>query len=311
LKPLLRKTKILLLFCLIANCANSGQVFNIKDKKTIQIKMGYSSVMLQDTKPADAKAAIYVWVEVLKKNILVDFNQKSELVPYIYYSLKEMENALSKKEIDILGLNTMEYCALKDKYNLSPAIAGTIEESPFTRYILITRADSDIKNLADLNHKILAQPKDQFNPLIDVWLCTLLSKYKISGNNKFFSRIRIEDKESNAAYSVYFKKADCAVIQKNVFAAICMLNPQFEKSFRILETSPELILGLTAIRKDADPDVVEMFYKVSSNVHKTIEGQNIIKLFRSKKLVEVTDKDLLSTKRLIDSYNMIKNKRIL
>jgi ABC-type phosphate/phosphonate transport system substrate-binding protein len=308
-RSILQISKIVFMLIFIANFAASGQMVKTRDNKTLLIKMGYSSVMLQDTKPADAKAAIYVWVEVIKKKILIDYNQISELVPYIYYSLAEMENALNRKEIDILGLTSTEYFALKDKYNLIPAIAGTIDDSFYTQYILITRLDSNIKEISDLHGRILAQAKDQFNPLINVWLYNILNKQKEPDKNKFFSKVKYEEKESNAVYSVYFKKADCTIIQKSVFNTICTLNPQFKNSFKILETSPDLILGLTVIRKNTDREVIDMYYKVAKNIHQTTEGQNIIKLFRTKKLLTITDKDLTSTKQLIDSYNVIRKKR--
>jgi ABC-type phosphate/phosphonate transport system substrate-binding protein len=268
--------------------------------------MGYSRMMMQDVSPTDAKAAIYVWVETLKKNILQKYNLESELFPYIYYSQTETENALNRKEVDFIGLSTLEYYYLKDKYDLVPAIAGIVDENIYSQYILITRFDSNINNISDLRGKIFAQAKDQFNPLINVWLYNLLKNQKITDKANYFSKIKFEEKEANAAYSVYFKKADCAIIQKMVYNTVCALNPQFNNSLRILETSPNLVLGLTALKKNTDREVVDLINKVVETIHLTTEGENIIKLFKAKKLVGITETDLVSTKKLIDSYNMIR-----
>ncbi|MCX6170477.1 MAG: hypothetical protein NTX65_14120 [Ignavibacteriales bacterium] len=75
-------------------------------------------------------------------------------------------------------------------------------------------------------------------------------------------------------------------------------------SLKVPETSPELIHGLTAIRKNTEQEVIDMFYKVAKNIHKTTEGHNIINFIRAQKLIEIKNKDLAGTKQLIDLYNM-------
>jgi ABC-type phosphate/phosphonate transport system substrate-binding protein len=125
----------------------------------------------------------------------------------------------------------------------------------------------------------------------------------------FFRNVKIEEKEPNAVYSVFFKKAECAIIQKNVFNTLCTLNPQFNSSLKIIATSPELLNIVTVYRKSSEKKVLDVLHSLGVNIQKTSEGQNIIKLFKIKRLVEITDKELTSTKKLIDEYNRYNKNR--
>jgi ABC-type phosphate/phosphonate transport system substrate-binding protein len=307
IRPVIKLFKILFLALLISHPPIFSQPQNEKHK--INIRIGYSSMMMQDVSLTDAKAAIYVWVETLKKNILQKYNLESELFHYVYYSQTEIENALKRNEIDFMGLSTLEYYSLKDKYNLEPMLAGIVDENIYSQYILLTRFDSNINNISDLRGKIFAQAKDQYNPLINVWLYNLLKNQKITDKKNYFSKIKYEDKEVSAAYSVYFKKADCAIIQKMVYNTVCTLNPQFKNSLRILETSPNLVLVMTAMKKNTDREVVDLVNKGVETLHLTTEGESIIKLFKAKKFIGISEKDLASTKQLIDSYNLIRTRK--
>jgi ABC-type phosphate/phosphonate transport system substrate-binding protein len=275
--------------------------------------LGYSSIVFRDSKPQDANAAIIVWTEELRKNLYLDFKQPINLSPYIFYSLKEIENALDADKIDILALSTPEYFALKERYNLVPALVGLIDDSPYSQYVILVRKDSGFNEIGDLRKKILAQPKDMYHPLINYWISNLLEKKYKMERDLFFGQLKVEEKESNAVYSVFFKKTDCAIVQKNVFTTLCALNPQIANSIQILDSSPALISLLNVYTKKSENRVKNILHWLGNNIHKSAEGQNIVKLFKVQRLSEVTGKELESTKNLIDAYNKnhLKNGRRL
>ena len=70
-----------------------------------------------------------------------------------------------------------------------------------------------------------------------------------------------------------------------------------------MATSPELLNIVTVYRKSSEKKVLDVLHSLGANIQKTHEGQNIIKLFKIKRLVEITDKDLTTTKKLIDENN--------
>ncbi|MFA7227710.1 MAG: PhnD/SsuA/transferrin family substrate-binding protein [Melioribacteraceae bacterium] len=269
----------------------------------LPVILGYSSIVFRDSKPQDANAAILVWTEELRRKLYLDFRQKIDLSPYIFYSFQEIKSALDEDKVDILALSTPEYFALKDRYNLLPAVAGIVDDAPYSQYVLLVRKASGFTNINDLYKKTLSQPSDMYHPLIKMWVGSILGKNFRANKDTFFEKINAEEKESNAVYSVFFNKTDCAIVQKDVFKTLCSLNPQISNSLKIIETSPELISLINVYRKKSESRVKEILSWLANNIHKSAEGQNIVKLFKVKRLVEITDKELVSTKKLIDEYN--------
>jgi ABC-type phosphate/phosphonate transport system substrate-binding protein len=278
------------------------QIFAQNEIKITHANLGYSKLVFQDTNPRDANAAIFIWAETLKRNLYEQYHIRGELVPSIYNSTEELEAGLRRKEINILVITTPEYFVLKERYNLIPAIAGVLNESIYSQYVLLVRSDANIYNISDLKQKTIAQPKERSNPLVDIWLNNLLLKNKKPAKDIFFSNVKLDKKESNAVYSVFFKKADCTIVQRSTYNTLCTLNPQFKQSLKIIDASPDLVQHITVYRKDSDEEIIKLFLELAKTIHQTSEGQNIVRIFKSTKVIGITEKDLLSTKHLIDEY---------
>ncbi len=269
------------------------------EKSTTKIIMGYSILVFLDTNPMDANAAIVIWADVLIKLFREKYNLDTELIATVFNTMEEMEEALAKKNVDMVVLTSSEYFLLKDQYKLEPALAGVIDENFYSQYIMLTHNDSKINSVTELSRKSLSQPKDKLNPLLLRWLNKLLADNNKPQREQFFSKISFEEKDANAVYSLFFKRTDCAIVQKNVFNTVCELNPQIGKALKIIASSPPIILSLATYRKDSDTTSVKLFYDVAKNINTIKEGTNILKLFKTKRLIEVTEKDLESTKKLL------------
>ena len=309
MKTLFQKILLLVFVAIFMNYFLLAQGKGEDQQTATPIRLGYSTIIFQDSKPEDANAAIVVWAKVLQKNLLLEYNKKIEFIPHLYTSIEAMQGALQKKEVDILGITFPDYYALKEKFNLVPCIAGLIDENIYSQYVLLTRYDSGFNNLTNLSQKSLAQPNVNQNPFIDIWLSNLLSLQKKTTKKSFFNKVKIEDRESNAVYSVFFKKSDCAIVLKKTFDVICMLNPQIKKSVKIIETSPNLVLSFAVYRQEAEPSRVKLFIDGAKGAHLTSDGNNILKVFKVKKLIEISEKDLESTKHVMDLYYKNHNKR--
>ncbi len=269
------------------------------ENSTTKIIMGYSILVFLDTNPMDANAAIKIWADVLIKLFREKYNLNTELIASVFNSIEEIEEALKKKKVDMLILTSSEYFKLKDKYNLEPALAGIIEKDFYSQYILLTHNDSKIDKISQLSKKSIALPKDKLNPLLEKWINKVLAENKLPMRELFFNKINYEEKDINAIYSLFFKKTDCAIVQKNVFNTASELNPQIGKSLKIIAESPPVILSLATYRRDSDTMRVKLFYDVAKNINSVKEGTNILKLFRTTKLVQINEKDLESTQKLL------------
>ena len=309
MKTLFQKILLLVFVVIFMNYFLLAQGKEENQQTATEIRLGYSTIIFQDSKPEDANAAIVVWAKVLQKNLLLEYNKKTEFIPHLYNSIEAMQDALQKKEVDILGITFPDYYVLKEKFHLVPAFTGLIDENIYSQYVLLTHNDSGLDNLTSLSQKTLAQPTVKQNPFIDIWLSNLLLSQKKTTKESFFNKVKIEDREANAIYSVFFRKSDCAIVLRKTFDVICMLNPQIKKSVKIIETSPNLVLSFAVYRQETEPSRVKLFVDVAKGTHHTPDGNNILKVFKVKKLIEISEKDLESTKQVMDLYNKNRNKR--
>lgn len=302
--------KIFLVILFLFSCFLKLSAQNQKASKAItEIKMGYSIKVFHEANPRDANAAILLWADALIKNFYERYKRNTGLIPSIYNSLPEIESALQSKAIDMLILDSSEYFTLKDKYNLTPAVAGIIDDNIFSQYILLVRNESGINKFSDLTNKNLSQPSDKHNPLLTKWLDKLLIDNNKPTRDEFFNKIIFDETDAKAVYSLFFKKSDCAIVQKSVYNTLCALNPQIGKTLKIIDSSPNLVLSFASYRKDADTSSIKLFYDVAKNINSSKEGSNILKLFKTKRLVEITDKDLYETKQLLNSAQDKKRKK--
>ncbi len=305
----LKKTIIICFIAALSLSATTQSENRAGEKSPTKIIMGYSILVFFDTNPMDANAAIVIWADVLIKLFREKYNLDTELFASVFNSIEEIEDALLKKKVDMLVLTSSEYFLLKDKYKLEPALAGIIDENFYSQYIMLTHNDLKINSVSDLSKKSLTHSKEKLNPLLIRWLNKLLAENNQPQRELFFSKINIEEKDANAIYSLFFKRTDCAIVQKNVFETVCELNPQIKKSLKILASSPPIVLSLATYRKDSDTTSVKLFYDVAKNINSIKEGTNILKLFKTKRLVEINDKDLESTKKLLVDLPVKKRSR--
>ncbi len=291
-------TNTVLIFFLAGISINAQK----KNDILLPVRLGFSSFVFQETKPQDANAAITLWAGVLENNLYREHSIKAKLIPSLLTSSESIENALTKKEIDMIVISAPDFYNLRDKYHLVPAIAGVIDDNIYEQYILLVRKDSGFNNLQNLYGKVLALPKDSYNPLLNIWLTNSLTALHEKDRDYFFGKIKNEEKESNSVYQVFFKKADCAIVRKRLYSTMCALNPQLEKSIKIIQTSSDLVLSFAAYRKEADTTLVKLFFDVAKNAHTTQEGKNILNVFKSVRLIDLNAKDLESTLKMVDIY---------
>jgi ABC-type phosphate/phosphonate transport system substrate-binding protein len=273
------------------------------------LHLGYSNMVFQDIDPRDGNAALLAYAQQVEKRFFQKRGTKINLQTKIYSSLSDIKQALKLNEIDLLSVTTDQYFELLDEFELEPCLATVSYNNKFSQYILITSSKNDINNISDLKKKRIVLPKSSKGWLVEKWLNVKLARYKQSFMENFFSSVNYLDKETNAIYDIYFEKAECAVVRKSVFNILCELNPQLNKSIKILETSEPVISHMLAYRKGSDQYLIKSVVQESNELHLSKEGKLILEIFKSTMIEKITDIDLHSAKLITEEYNALIKKR--
>jgi len=272
-------------------------------------RLGYSNLVFQEIDPKDGNAALLVYAQQLEKQLAKKKGIQISLKAKIYYSLDEVREDLSQKNVDLFSVPTDQYFELKHEFNLEPCLAVVSYDNIYTQYVIIASAKSSIKKVGDLKGKTFSIPTNYRDTFAEKWLSVLLYRNKFKDLESCFSSVKYIKNESNAVYNIFFDKTDCAIVRKSVFNTLVELNPQLKKSIVEVESSPEFVTNVLAYLKDSPHSRLPLVIQESAGLHLSKEGKSILEIFKSSRVETITEADLQSTKLIIDEFNSIKTKR--
>lgn len=271
----------------------------------VRFTMGYSNLSFQEIDPLDASAAVAVYVENLKKTVQKRLNKSVDFDYKIFSSFSEMKQAIKENKVDLCSLSASEYYELKKELPIYPYLAIIVTENIYDQYCLLSYNGSGINSIKNLGGKTLSIPSPNSHVLMEEWLNTVLSENNLVSPREIFKEIKICDKESNAVYSVFFKNADVAIARKSVFNTLCELNPQIRNSLKIIKSSPPIVLIITAANHNSDQELLKFVHEEAREMSNSIGGKNILRIFKGKSFVGITERELQSSKEIIDKNNEI------
>jgi phosphonate transport system substrate-binding protein len=268
--------------------------------------MGYSISAFHEVSPTDASAAVTLYVAMFKEKIEKRLGKEIIFKSSIYNSIKEMKDALAKNEVDLLSITISEYYELRKSFKITPYLAASDKNDAFEQYCILRRNDSGISKIEDLKNKILSLPVYRNHPMLEEWLINFCAKNKLGTVKKMFSQIKSTEKESNAIYDVFFKKADCAVVRKSVFDVIRELNPQIKNSISAFIYSPPVVLVFSAANDNSNKELMTTILDETRNLELTSSGKNILSIFKAKRFVKIDEADLKTGLDILNENNSFK-----
>lgn len=305
LKHILLFAGMLCLGCILIN----KNAFQNHTANPSIFRLGYSNLVFQEIDPKDGNAALLIYAQRLEKQLAQQKGIKINLKAKIYYSLDEVREDLSQRNVDLLSVPADQYFELKHDFNIEPCLAVVSYDNIFTKYIIIASAKKSIKKISDLKKKTFSIPNNYRQTLAVKWLDVLLYRNKLKDLESCFENIKYVKNESNAVYNVFFDKTDCAIIRESVFHTLTELNPQLKETIVEIESSPEFISNVMAYLKDSPHSRLDLVIQESSELHLSKEGKSILEIFKSSRVEKITEADLQNTKLIIDEFNSIKTKR--
>ena len=276
---------------------------NNTPKKQI-VRLGALSNIIDGVDVKDAEAAFKIWTDSFLKRLrnkkIYDFDFEGK----IYSDLKTLKADVDSKSINFFNVSTVEYLSLIDRAKFIPFLSGTNHSSEnFDIYLLITNNNNNINELKDLKNITVSVPKSIEYSIGDYWLRTVLREDLGKDKFKSLSFLTSKQKDSEAMLSVFFGKTDYVLITESSFDLGCELNPTLKSKIKILKRSGNLLNGVFAYRVGTDPYTVKSIADVAIDIHKDVEGKQILNLFKIQKIIRVSEKDIIESEAVINKYN--------
>ena len=205
------------------------------------LRSGFLARVIADVDPRDAQATLELMTKEVSRNIGLNTSPRVVLYP----DTSSMIAAVSRGELDMVSLPTIDYLRLRNTVPLVPAFVGLHKDGVGLRFVLITHRDSEIRSISQLKGKTLFSLSANKHESAHVWLNVLLQKEAKGNPSTFFRRIKEVDKLSQGIMGVFFRQADCALVTRAGLDAARLLNPQLEKQLVVIAESRELSDGVT------------------------------------------------------------------
>ena len=239
----------------------------------------------------DAAAAMNTWTEQIARNRNIPLRAETR----IYADAGAVEHELAAERADMVSLTAAEFLALRDRVPLDPLYIGTRGRSPFDRYVLLARADGDVRSIGDLGGRDLLLQAGGGGTGPRQWLEVLLREAGVSGRP---ASAREAVKAAEVVLPVFFKQKAACIATERAFASMVELNPQVGQSLRAIARSEPLALGLVCIRSgytEYRAEAVEELGVLDRNPR----GQQILTLLRYDGIEPFQEEMLESTRSLM------------
>ncbi len=268
----------------------------------VTLRVGYVLDSFSGVSLEDARIAVRLLYGARFKHRYPQHRGEVTLFP----DMRSAVDAIRKKQINGLGLSTLDYLKTRDVNNLVPVRKATRGNSARTRFVVLTRKDPAGGLPALRNTTLLIEASGQGH-VASMWLDTLLFERKLPESRKFFKTVETMDKESQAAMKVFFRKADVCVIQKSTYLVMNELNPQIGEKLQVLFESPDYMMGLFAVVKDIDEDTKRVLLDYADGLSQDREGDRILSMFRANGISEYSPESIESLENLYRTYLRLKH----
>jgi ABC-type phosphate/phosphonate transport system substrate-binding protein len=256
------------------------------------LRFGLSSTLLEDVNRTDALAAMAVWLKGAGTVAGLWRNADGR----IFDEPAELIKEVAADRLDFFALSSPEYLAVERTIPADPCMVY-VAPDVLTEYVLVTRAG--VSAVGDLRGKSLLF----FNPsgrpgIADAWFDVYLAEQGLVDRAHAFGRTQLAGKASQAILSVFFGRADAAVVTRTGFDTAVEMNPQVGKQLTVLARSPRLLPGIVCVRRSLAADVRARYIGEAVKLHEKIQYRQTFLVLKMTRLAP-WDPHLLDAARVV------------
>ena len=239
------------------------------------LRVGFSTRILSDIDPRDAQVAMELWTKELGRSMGIN----TELQTVIFRNTAGLLEAVKKGELTVVSLPAIEYLKIRDEVGLAPSIVSTNNAGTARQFVLITRRDSGIRTVADLQGRLILLPSPTKQEVSHIWLDVLLMREGKRDRSSFFRQVKEAPSASQAIMAVFFGHANGAIVNRGALEASKTLNPQIGSQLSVVAESKPLLGDITCIPITVNEKLKRSIEYAALHLHESTVGRQIFTLF--------------------------------
>lgn len=264
------------------------------------VRMALSIRNISWVEPVSAKAVSSAVMETIGRKTGYDFSLD------IFKNAAAMAEQLVSGEYNVGIAAALEYVQLSERMKFVPLSREFRFGRPSFKIVLLVRRDAGLKQITDLRGKKLSLSDD--DPMNKVYLRVLLARNGIKNPQAFFSAVEVKSKPKAAVLDLFLQEADACLATDTVFASMAQLNPQLKTALQALHSSESISNGAIFVRPDLSKKVADDFRRVLLTLHEMPEGKQLLRIFRTPKVVSVSNEDYASARKIWQEYQALVQK---
>lgn len=268
----------------------------------VNINVGHVISSFSDISSDEIRVALRVLFETRFKKQFPRYTAKVNLFSDIHSAV----DAIKKRQIDGLGMMTLDYVMTKHENNILPVRTASLGNSASAKFVLLVSKEK-YQSIEMLRNKKLVIEKGGHGDIAKIWIDTLLLKQSLPEGSEYFDSINRIEKSSRVILKVFFGKADACIVPQKAFDIMKELNPQVQTNLQVLFESPEFYLGIFGIVKDISERKKQFMLDFVDNLTGDQEGKQILLMFRVNQISEFNPEYLKSVETLYETYKELKS----
>ena len=238
------------------------------------------------------------WIELIKKKSNDKKVRDAIVITIRYNSISDLLQDVRKNKIEVISFPSLTYfkSGINDYFYPALTISKSLE-SKYEKYLIISSEKAE-ENIEKLKNAEIYTPKLYTDEMLITWL---KSKFNINNSQKK-NKIKIINTtktEIQLINSVFFNTINYAAVSEASFQLAKELNPQIKNKVKVLSVSPDFLYIIISFNRKIKDYVAEKIMNLCLNIHKSVDGRQILNLVQAEKFYSINESDLDETKKLV------------
>ena len=272
----------------------SAQAVGAPAQPTV-VKLGFYLPTVRETAMADIKISLQVWAEEIAASL--GFG----VLTTTYQNMADMRAAVHRGELHFVNAAGMELAETFASGELQRGYARH-QQGADEGLALLVRSDSALVTFADLRDKRVSRLSN--DRLAQIFLETQCLKVARQHCSQFLV-LTEESRDIQSVYSVFFGKADAALVTLATLKTAIELNPQVATRLKVILDWKAKALVFGMMTRYAEPSVMTMMMGSVHETLKTPRGRQMLELFKTDFVDPVESSDLNVYWRLLEEHRAL------
>lgn len=238
------------------------------------------------------------WIELIKKKSNDKKVRDAIVITIRYNSISDLLQDVRKNKIEVISFPSLTYfkSGINDYFYPALTISKSLE-SKYEKYLIISSEKAE-ENIEKLKNAEIYTPKLYTDEMLITWL---KSKLNINNSQKKnnIKIINTTKTEIQLINSVFFNTINYAAVSEASFQLAKELNPQIKNKVKVLSVSPDFLYIIISFNRKIKDYVAEKIMNLCLNIHKSVDGRQILNLVQAEKFYSINESDLDETKKLV------------